>query len=77
MSGFSSSPALDRLALFCALVTLVCVLGAHSMDQMAQNGELPKMSWVSAEKHMAVDHTATATISPRASSVAVNPCGQN
>ncbi len=45
MSGFSSSPALDRLALFCALVTLVCVLGAHSMDQMAQNGELPKMSW--------------------------------
>jgi hypothetical protein len=83
MSGFLSSPengqgsALDRLALFCALVTLVCVLGAHGMDQLAQNGELPKISWARAEKHPGVDHTATATISTRASSVAVNPCGQN
>ncbi len=80
MSGFpftrenGQGSALDRLALFCALVTLVCVLGAHGMDQLAQNGELRRISW---EKHPGFDHTTTATISSRASSVAVNPCGQN
>lgn len=83
MSGFSSSPengrtaAVDRLLLICALLTLVCVLGAHGMDQLARDGEFPARLFALADKHTGVDHSTTASIALRSSSAGLNPCGQN
>jgi hypothetical protein len=83
MSGFSSSPelarktALDRLLLICALLTLVCVLGAHGMDQMALDGGSPGRLFAHAGKHPGVDRSATGSIALRSSTASLNPCGQN
>jgi len=83
MSGFSSSresgrgSALDRLLLFCALLTLVCALGVHGVDRLTQDGELPALFFARVHKHPGVDQTATAAISLRGSSAVLNPCGPN
>lgn len=83
MAGISSSPengrstAFDRLLLICALLTLVCVLGAHGMDQLAQKGDLPGRLLALTGKHPGVDHSTTASIALRSSSASLSPCGQN
>jgi hypothetical protein len=83
MSGFSSSPengrktALDRLLLMCALLTLVCVLGAHGMDRLALDGGTPARLFARAARHPGVDHSATGSIALRSSTASLNPCGQN
>ncbi len=47
MSVFSQLPenkegsVVDRVALLCALVSVVCVLGAHALDRLAQSGAPP------------------------------------
>ena len=83
MSGFSSSPengrsaAFERLLLICALLTLVCVLGAHGMDRLAQKGDLPERLLALTGKHPGVDRSTTASIALRSSSASPGPCGQN
>jgi hypothetical protein len=83
MSGFLSSPengrsaAVDRLLLICALLTLVCVLGAHGMDRLARDGDLPARLLALTGKHPGVDRSGTASIALRSSSSGLNPCGQN
>jgi hypothetical protein len=83
MSDFSRLPesnkgsALEKLALFCALLAVACVLGAHGMDKLAQNGGLPSISFNRGEQRPNIDYSATATIPHRAQSTNLNPCGQN
>jgi hypothetical protein len=83
MSGFSSSPGngrssgFDRLLLICALLTLVCVLGAHGIDRLEQQGDLPARLLALTGKHPDVDRSATASIALRSSSASLSPCGQN
>jgi hypothetical protein len=83
MSGFSSSPenqrntAFDRLLLICALLTLLCVLGARGMDRLAQDGDLPARLLAYAANHPAVDRSATASIALRSSPASLSPCGRN
>gem|GEM_PF-6913137 len=48
MSDFSQLPektevsTVDRVALLCAVVSVVCVLGAHALDRLAQAGAPPR-----------------------------------
>ena len=83
MSGFSSSPengrstAFDRLLLICALLTLFCVLGAHGMDRLAQQGNLSARLLALTGNHPGVDRSTTASIALRSSSASPGPCGQN
>ncbi|WP_294534585.1 hypothetical protein [uncultured Rhodoblastus sp.] len=83
MYGLSSPPengrstAFDRLLLICALLTLVCVLGAHEMDRLAQDGVLPARLFARAAPHPGVDPSATASIALRTSTAGLTPCGPN
>jgi hypothetical protein len=83
MSDLSSSPentrggAFDRLLLICALLTLVCVLGAHGMDRLAQDGPLQARLLAYVGKHPGADRSATASIALRSSTAGLNPCGGN
>ena len=36
------SSVIDRVALLCAVVSVVCVLGAHALDKLAQAGAPPR-----------------------------------
>jgi hypothetical protein len=82
MSGFSILPEkgkgspIDRLVLFCTIIAISCVLGAHILDLMGKSGGLPTVSFVAPDKHPGVDYSATATIPRRANATNLNPCGQ-
>jgi hypothetical protein len=71
MSDFSQLPenregsAIDRVALFCAVVSVACVLGAHALDRLAQAGAQPR----GAVTAPGVDYSPTGSI-PR-----LDPCG--
>lgn len=60
----------DRFALICAVISIICVLGAHGMDKLAQNGGLPGLF----HSESGVDYSATASISRRAQDASLNPC---
>jgi hypothetical protein len=82
MSAFSQQSEnrkgsiVDKVALFCALVSVACVLGAHAMDKLAQSGGLPSVSFNRGGAYPNVDYSATATIPNRANANSVNPCGR-
>jgi hypothetical protein len=71
MSAFSQLPenkkgsAVDRVALFCALVSVVCVLGAHALDKLAHAGVATTPG---------VDYSSTGSI-PWGAAPRLDPCG--
>lgn len=67
--------AVDKFALFCAVVSIVCVFGAHGMDRLAQNGALPLFAFHQANGQNAVDYAPTASIPGQAGKAQLNPCG--
>jgi hypothetical protein len=81
MPGFSVLPEkgkgspIDRLVLFCTIIAVTCVLGAHVLDLAGRSGALPMLAGA-ADKHQTVDYSTTATISRRANATNLNPCGQ-
>jgi hypothetical protein len=76
MSVFSQLPenkegsVVDRVALLCALVSVVCVLGAHALDRLAQAGAPPHGGAVPA-----VDYSSTGSIPKDAMAARLGPCG--
>ncbi|WP_298424335.1 hypothetical protein [Rhodoblastus sp.] len=66
--------AVDKFALFCALVSVLGVLGAHGMDKLAQSGSLPMIAFVHPGDHPGIDYSATASIPARAARTQLNPC---
>jgi hypothetical protein len=81
MSEFSRWPekspgsAFEKWAAFCTMLGVVCVLGAHGMDKLVQNGSLPVISFNRAAPNPGVDYSGTASIPHRAQSTSLNPCG--
>ena len=71
----------DKFALFCAALSVVCVLGAHGLDLLARSGDLPVLSYNDnnrnngAGKRPAVDYQPTASIAARGQASNLNPCG--
>jgi hypothetical protein len=70
----SEGSAVDKFALFCAVVSIACVFGAHGMDKLARNGALPVVAFQRPAGQGAVDYTPTASIPGQASKVQINPC---
>jgi hypothetical protein len=66
--------AFDKIAITCAVISLVCVLGAHGIDRMAQSGNLPTLAFHHDERAPNVDYTATASIPRRVQGVTLDPC---
>jgi hypothetical protein len=62
----------DKIALFSAVVSLLCVLGAHVIDRMAQDGTL--MAIAGQRAAPGIDYSGTASIG-KAGNVTLNPCG--
>ena len=77
MSERSPGPAFEKWAAFCGLLGLACVLSAHGMDKLAQNGALPQVVFNQAGHKPGVDYSGTASIPRRAQSTSLNPCGSN
>jgi hypothetical protein len=71
----SPGPAFEKWAVFCGLLGLACVLGAHGMDKLAQSGSLPVISFNRPAPGAGVDYSGTASIPHRAQSTNLNPCG--
>lgn len=69
--------AVDKFALFCALLSIACVFGAHGMDKLAQNGTLPTLAFSSPGGHGAIDYAPTASIPGQVAKVQLNPCVDN
>jgi len=63
----------DKIALFSAVVSLLCVLGAHLIDRMSQDGSL--MALVKSRANPGVDYSGTASIAKPGGNVTLNPCG--
>jgi len=61
----------DKFALFSAVVSLLCVLGAHAMDLMAKDGTFRALA---SGRSQTVDYSTTASIG-KSSNVTLNPCG--
>jgi len=64
----------DKFALVCAVISIICVLGAHGMDRLAQSGALQNFNVHSQESGGGIDYAATASISRRAQDASLNPC---
>jgi hypothetical protein len=62
----------DKIALFSAVVSLICVLAAHGMDHMAKNGTLDAL--LSPHAQPGVDYSSTASIGKNSRNVTLNPC---
>ncbi|MBB4197947.1 hypothetical protein CCR94_05385 [Rhodoblastus sphagnicola] len=62
----------DKIALFSAVVSLLCVLGAHLIDRMSRDGTLAALA--GSRSAPAIDYSATATIG-KPGTVPLNPCG--
>jgi hypothetical protein len=61
--------AVDRFALFCAAISVICVLGAHAIDRLARMGAL------SGSELPGVDYAATGSIGKGAAASRLDPCG--
>jgi hypothetical protein len=68
--------AVDKFALVCAFVSIVCVFGAHGMDKLAQSGALPTFAFDRSGRG-SVDYAPTASIRGQAGKVQLNPCGES
>lgn len=83
MSEFSRLPqdrtgsAFEKWALFCAVIAILSVLGAHGMDKLAENGDLPVISFNHGGAQPGIDYSATASIPNRAQSTKPDPCNRN
>jgi len=73
----SKGSVVDKFALFCALAAIVCVVGAHGMDRLARNGDLPRLQFSRPGANAPVDAAPTASIAKRAAEVQINPCAGN
>lgn len=62
----------DKIALFSAVVSLLCVLGAHLIDRMSKDGTLAALAGQRAAP--SVDYSTTASIR-KPGAAALNPCG--
>jgi hypothetical protein len=62
----------DKIALFSAVVSLICVLAAHGMDHISKNGTLDAL--LSPHAQAGVDYTGTASIGKNTHNVILNPC---
>ncbi len=69
--------AVDKFALFCAFISIICVFGAHGMDKLAQNGGLPVIALQRSGAPAGVDYAPTASIPGQAAKVQLNPCVDN
>lgn len=69
--------AVNKFALFCAVVSIACVFGAHGLDKLAQSGSLSRFASRGASSPGAVDYSPTASIPGQAARVQLNPCGDN
>lgn len=69
--------AADKFALFCALVSIACVIGAHGLDKLAQLGGLPVFGSDRLGRTAAIDYAPTGSIAGRAAASQLNPCGDN
>ncbi len=67
----------DTVALFCAIVAVLSVVGAHGLDMLARNGDLPKIAFTRAGGHSDIDYGATGSIPDRAGRTGFKPCGQS
>ena len=56
----------DKVALFCAVVAVISVLGAHGMDMLAKSGDLPKIAFSRGDGQPDIDYSATGSIPDRA-----------
>jgi hypothetical protein len=66
----------DKFALFCAAISVICVLGAHGLDSLSRNGGLPVISFDrSTAKAPNIDYAPTASIGARGQNNQLNPCG--
>jgi hypothetical protein len=63
----------DKIALFSAVVSLLCVLGAHAIDSLSKDGTLAVLA--GARGAPGVDYSTTASIGAKPASVTLNPCG--
>ncbi len=83
MSEFSRLPesrtgsAFEKWALVCAVIAVISVLGAHGIDKIAENGDLPVISFNHGGAQPNVDYSATASIPRRAQSTNLDPCNRN
>lgn len=81
MSAFSRLPenrdgsAVDKFALFCAAAAVLCVVGAHAMDRLAQRAASPSPPPSHSQAYPGVDYSATGSISPRGGAPRLDPCG--
>jgi hypothetical protein len=66
----------DNIALFCAIVAVLSVVGAHGLDMLAKNGDLPRIAFTRAG-HSDIDYSATGSIPDRAERTQIDPCGRN
>ena len=66
----------DKVALYCAIVAILSVLGAHGLDMLAKNGDLPKIAFVRSGQPD-IDYSATGSIPDRAGRTQIDPCGRN
>jgi hypothetical protein len=66
--------AVDKFALLCAFVSIVCVFGAHGMDKLAQSGALTNFAFSRAGT---VDYAPTASIGGQVGKVQIDPCGES
>ncbi|WP_298352053.1 hypothetical protein [Rhodoblastus sp.] len=67
----------DTIALFCAVVAVLSVLGAHALDMLERNGDLPTIAFTRAGGHSGIDYSATGSIPDRAERTELKPCGRN
>ena len=76
----------DKFALFCAAISVICVLSAHGLDLLARNGDLPVLSFNDngrnahdrsdgGGKRPGLDYQPTASIAARGQASNLNPCG--
>ncbi|MGO8738908.1 hypothetical protein [Rhodoblastus sp.] len=69
--------AVDKIALFCAVVAVISILGAHGMDMLVKSGNLPRIAFIRGDGHSDIDYSATGSIPDRAGRTRLNPCGQS
>ena len=63
----------DKIALFSAVVSLLCVLGAHAIDSLSRDGTLAALAGARATP--GIDYSPTASIGGKHGNVTLNPCG--
>jgi hypothetical protein len=69
----SKASFFDKIALFSAVVSLLCVLGAHVIDRMSKDGALAALAGTRGAP--GIDYSTTASTGKAQGNVTLNPCG--